>query len=168
MRAVTHEEIQQSIECIEEMSEKDSRQFLIEMSEEQPYIQIYVAAILERGDFTDEDDSDIFTNLVMITWHAMRQASGGNLGMVLGKDIEEFEDKILELYDYAQDEPDEDWPELIHAWTERYNQRPLLEFILQSLMSPHSQYCVSPNASGMIFTYLKVIVDSVDNAKING
>ena len=46
-----------------------------------------------------------------------------------------------------------------------YNQRPLLEFLLDALMSPENTYGITEEGSGLIFTYLKVIVDCLDKAK---
>ncbi len=166
MRIVTHEEIQASMDRIHEMTKSDTRRFMKQMSKEQPYIQIYVAAICERGEFDDENDADAFANLASIIWHAMRKAAGGRLAKVKADEIDAKEAQIMRLYEYAEGEPESDWSSMVQAWMEDYNQRPLLEFVLDALMSPENPYGVTLEGSGLIFTYLKVIIDCLDNADI--
>jgi len=47
-----------------------------------------------------------------------------------------------------------------------YNQRPMLEYVLEALMSPEHPHHATTEGSGLIFTYLKIIIDCLDNAKI--
>ncbi|HDP95769.1 MAG TPA: hypothetical protein ENN40_10490 [Candidatus Aminicenantes bacterium] len=54
---------------------------------------------------------------------------------------------------------------MVQAWMEDHSQRPLLEFVPDALMSPEDIYAVTKEGSGMIFTYLKVVIDCLDNAK---
>ena len=102
MRTVTHHEIQESIDKINGMSEKDTHSFMKQMSEEQPYIQIYVAAICDRGDFENENDADAFVNLVSIIWCAMRTAAGGKIHQVAGGEIDKREAQQMKLYTYTE------------------------------------------------------------------
>ena len=166
MRTVTHHEIQESIDKVNGMSEKDTRSFMKQMSEEQPYIQIYVAAICDRGDFENESDTDAFINLASIIWHAMRTATGGKIRQVEGDEIDKREAQQINLYTYAEGEPEDELPRLVESWMKDYNQRPLLEYVLEALISPEHPRRAAPNDSGLIFTYLKVIIDCLDNAKI--
>ena len=165
MRTVTHEEIQASMDRVHDMTESETRKFMRRMQKEQPYIQVYVAAICDRGEFEAENDADALANLSGIVWHAMRRAAGGPLVKVKGPEIDKREEQIMQLYRYAEGEPEPDWPSMVQAWMEDYNQRPLLEFVLDALMSPENPYAVTEEGSGMIFTYLKVIIDCLDNAK---
>ena len=166
MRTVTNDEIEASVDRIHGMSESDTREFATQMTKEQPILQVYIAAICERGDFTDENDMDAFANLASIVWHAMRTAAGGRLTKVKEREIDKRESKMMQLFEYAEEESDADFPRMVAAWTEDYNQRPLLEFVVETLMSPKNPYGVTPGGSGPIFTYLKVIIDCLDNAKI--
>ncbi|MFW6151509.1 MAG: hypothetical protein ACOC6C_00880 [Verrucomicrobiota bacterium] len=165
MRTVTHEEIQASIDSVHNMTESQTRKFMLRMQKEQPYIQVYVAAICERGEFENENDADAVANLSSIVWRSMRRAAGGPLVKVKGHEIEKREEQIMQLYRYAEGEPESNWPNMVQAWMEGYNQRPLLEFVLDSLMPPENPYGVTEEGSGMIFTYVKVIIDCLDNAK---
>jgi len=166
MRTVTHHEIQESIDQINGMSEKDTYSFMKQMSEEQPYIQIYVAAICDRGDFENENDADAFANLVSIIWCAMRMAAGGKIHQVVGGEIDKREAQQMKLYTYAEGEPEDGVSRLVESWMKDYNQRPMLEYVLEALMSPEHPHHATTEGSGLIFTYLKVIIDCLDNAKI--
>jgi hypothetical protein len=163
MRTVTREEAQKSTEWVHGMSAKDTRALITKMQKEQPFLQVYAAAVVER-DFPDDNDADAFANLSVIVWHAMRKAAGEAFPQVSGDEIDRREAQMMELYRYAANEAEEQWHALVTAWMDGYNQRPLLEFILDALMSPENRYGVTPDGSGLIFTYLKVIVDCLDNA----
>lgn len=165
MRIITHEEIDDSVDRIHAMTDDELGLFAMQMNDEQPYIQIYLAAKSECGDFEDENDVDALFDLASIIVSAMRAASGGRLAQVTGDDIDTHEAKMMELYHYAAGEEDDAWPELIATTLEAYNQRPLLEFVLEALMSPENRYEVTPDGSGLIFTYIKVIIDCLDQAK---
>jgi len=150
---------------VHDMTESETRKFMRRMQNEQPYIQVYVAAICERGEFDDENDADAFANLSGIIWNAMRHAAGTPLVKMKGHQIDKREEHIMQLYRYAEGESESDWPSMVQAWLDGYNQRPLLEFVLDVLNSPANPYAVTEEGSGMIFTYLKVIIDCLDNAK---
>jgi len=165
MRTVTREEIQASMDRVHDMTENETRKFMRRMQKEQPYMQVYVAAICERGEFTDENDADAFANLSGIVWHAMCHAAGTPLVKVKGHAIDKREEQIMQLFRYAEGEPESDWTNMVQAWMDGYNQRPLLEFVLDALNSPENPYAVTEEGSGMIFTYLKVIIDCLDNTK---
>ena len=72
----------------------------------------------------------------------------------------------MKLYAYSEGEAESEWPDMVVTWMEGFNQRPLLQFVLHSLMLPENPYQVTPDGSGLIFTYLKVIIDCLDNATI--
>jgi len=166
MRTVTHHEIQESIDKINGMSEKDTHSFMKQMSEEQPYIQIYVAAICDRGDFENENDADAFVNLVSIIWCAMRMAAGGKIHQAADGEIDKREAQQMKLYTYTEGEPENGVSRLVESWMKDYNQRPMLEYVLEALMSPEHPHHATTKGSGLIFTYLKIIIDCLDNAKI--
>ena len=165
MRTVTHEELEASLDRINAMTESETRKFMARMKKEQPYILVYSAAISDRGDFEDDNDADAFLNLVCIVWHAMRRAAGGPVEKVKGHQIDKREARIMQLYEYAEGEPEADWPTMVQAWMRDYNQQPLLEFLLDALMSPENPYGITEEGSGLIFTYIRVIIDCLDNAK---
>jgi len=168
MRAVTIDEIQTSTDFVHDMTEDETREFMAGMQLEQPYIQVYVAAICERGDFEDENDADAFANLAGIVWHAMRQAAGGPFTVVEGRDLDDCEAKVMDLLRYAEGEAESDWPDTVRAWMDGYNQQPVMEFVLEALLSPENQYGVTEEGIGLIFTHLKVIIDCLDNAALQG
>ena len=165
MRTVTDEEVQASMDQVHALTASATHKFMARMQKEQPYILVYSAAISDRGDFEDDNDADAFLDLVCIVWHAMRRAAGGPVEKVKGHQIDKREASIMKLYQYAEEESEADWPTMVQAWMRDYNQRPLLEFLLKALMSPENPYGVTEDGSGMIFTYLKVIIDCLDKAK---
>lgn len=163
MRTVRHEEVEAGVNSVHEMSESDTREFMKQMMDEQPYIQVYVTAVCERGELDDENDLDAFANIASIVWHAMRKAADGKLPKVTGKAIEEQEERMTELCEYAEGELAPEWATMVASWMDGYNQRPLLEFALQALMSPENPYQVTPDGAGVIFMYVKTIIDSLDS-----
>ena len=166
MRTVTREEVEASRDYVHNMDESQTRSVMAQMSREQPVLQVYVAAILDRGDFEDDNDKDAFANLASIIWHAMRAAAGGRMGKVKPKEVDRCEAKMEKLLQYAGGEYEESWPRLAETVFEGYRQRPLLQYVLESLMSPDNPYGVTPDGSGLIFHYVKVIIDCLDNAPV--
>jgi len=166
MRTITHNEIQESIDKLNAMSEKDTKSFMKQMSAEQPFIQIYVAAICDRGDFENESGADAFIHLASIIWHSMCAAAGGKIRQVDGDEIERHEKKTTDLYKYAENESEEGFCELAISWMKDYNQRPLLEFVLEALLSPENPGRPTQYDSGLIFIYSKIVIDCLDNAKV--
>lgn len=165
MRTVTKEEIVESAERIRDMTESESRKFAQRLEKEQPHILLYVSAIIERGDFEKEGDGDAFASLSSIVWRAMRRAAGRPLEKIKAREIDAREERIMQLLRYAEGESEYSFPDLVRTWLKDYNQRPLMEFALEALLSPENPYDVSEESSGMIFTYLKVLIDCLDNAK---
>ena len=137
---------------------------MAQMTREQPFIQVYVASICERGDFEDANDADAFANIASIVWYSMRRAAGKPFAQVSGEDIEAGEKRMFNLYDYAEGEPEEGWFNLVQVWLKNYNQRPLFEFVINELMSPENPYGITPEGGGVIFTHVKVIIDCLDGA----
>jgi hypothetical protein len=165
MRTVSRDEIRASIYSIESgMSKSEMDDFILRLESEQPFIPVYISAISEGGVFEDEDDADIFVELATIVLHAMLNASEAAIPQVSGDDIDAWEEKVDAMLNYAAEEPEGDWPEMLQTWLEAYNQRPLIEFVLDTLMNPDSPYSASDDGVGVIFPALKVIIDSLDNA----
>jgi hypothetical protein len=146
------------------MDQDQTRELMERMTREQPFIQLYVAAICERGDFSDESDTDAFANLATIVWHAMDKAAPGPLQRVSGGQLDECEENLMRMLEYAEGESEDDLPAFVNAWMDDYPQPHLLEFLLETLFSPENPYEVTPEAAGMLFTYLKIIIDSLDKA----
>lgn len=166
MRMVTREEIQNSTDFVHTMSEEETYELMTLMQKEQPYLQVYVAAICERGDFEDDNDIDVFVNLASIIWHVMRNAAQGPLTEVKGSEIDEREEKLIARYASAEGKSDSDLASDIQVWMDDDPQRHLLEFLLMTLMSPENPYDVTEEGTEMIFTYLKVITDCLNHAQL--
>jgi hypothetical protein len=164
MRIITRHEIESCREAVDGMSETETRALMERMSQEQPFLQVYIAAILERGDFTSEADMDAFASLSATVWHAMRTAAGEPLAQVGTEEIDQREAKAIEFLEYAGGESEEGWRRLVETWREGANQLAMVTFIVEMLMSPDSPYDVTPDGSGLILVYLKVIMDCLDNA----
>lgn len=164
MRMVTRQEIEKSMDIIHNLSEEETYEWIHVMQEEQPFLQIYVAAICERGDFEDDNDIDAFTNLAIIIWHAMRTAAQGPLAEVKGYEIDEREEALIEHFDSVEGEAEADVMNAVQTWLEDDPQRPLLEFLLMTLMSPENPYEVTEESTGMLLVYLKVIAECLDHA----
>jgi hypothetical protein len=134
-----------------------------EMGDEQPYLQVYMAGLLEQG-FERTRDADALAHLCMIVWLSMRRARNEPFPQVDGATIERIESRMMELLKYAEGEGEGNLPRLVQLWMQDYGQRSLLEFCVNALMSPENPYGISPEASGLIFLYLKVLIDCLDQA----
>lgn len=164
LRTVTREEIEAAMDRINRLGPDETRELMERMQSEQPYVQVYVAAICDRGDFESEDDEDAFVNLATIAWYAMCAMGAGEVRQVSGDDIDRSEEQVLGLYSYAEGEPEAGWAGMVQTWMEGCNQLPLLGFLVDALMSPNSPYTISEEGAGLIFTYIKTVIDCLDEA----
>lgn len=166
MRTVTRVEVEASRDYVDGMSMSEMRELMTQMSREQPYLQVYLAAVMDRGDLTDENDLDALANLAAIIWHAMRAAAEGRMGKVKPRAIERCERAVFGFLEYAAGETEEDFHRLVETGLNEYNQRPLLGFVVELLMSPDNPYGVTPDGSGLIQSYAKVLIDCLDQAPV--
>ena len=165
MRTVTHEEVQASEDRVHNMTKSETLEFMGRMMKEQPYIQVYAATICEQGEWGGERDADTFASLVSVVWHAMRSALGRPFDKVKGFDLDKREEQLAQFCLQAGEQPEPNLQGIMDAWTKDYNQLPLLQFVIDALMSPDSPYEVTKESTGAIFMHLKVIMDCLDNAK---
>lgn len=163
MKTVTREEIEASRGRILSALPRQVRKWMKEMGDEQPFLQVYVAGLLEQA-FERTRDADAFANLCMIVWMSMRESLKEPFSQVDGATIERVEGRMMDLVKYAEGEADTNLPRLVQLWMQDYGQRPLMEFCVNALMSEKSPYGVSAQASGLIFLYLKVLIDCLDQA----
>lgn len=164
MRTIKDEEIWASEDRILEMSIPDMQAFLAQMSEAQPFIMVYISTLCERDDFEQDNDKDALVNLACAVWDAINKASGGDLGPVSGDDIDRSEERIMQLLETAEGEAEDTWSTVLKTWVDGSNQQPILRFLLEALMSEENSYDVSDEGSGLVFMYLKTIVDCLDDA----
>lgn len=162
MKTVSPEEIQASIDYIHDLSQKETKRFASRMTKEQPYLQIYIAAISERGDFENDNDIDAFFNLASIIWHAMRDAAGGPLAKVMPDDIDACEDSIMAHFEDMGDNSETIMENNLRDLLANSNQRPLIEFVLDALYSPQNPYEVTQEGAFLVFLYARVIIDCLD------
>jgi len=165
MRTVSYDEIQASMDYIHNMNQKETKRFALSMTREQPYLQVYISAISERGDFEDENDIDAFFNVASIIWHVMRKVAGGPGVKVMPDTIDEYEESIMQHF-MAEDDSEYEMANNLKALLENDNQRPLLEFILDAVFSAENPYGVTEEGSFLIFLYSKVIIDCLDNSPL--
>lgn len=163
MRTITQEEIWASEDHILEMSTPDMQGFLAQMSEVQPFVMVYISTLCERGDFEQDNDMDALVNLACAIWDAMNKASDGELIPVSGDDIDQSEERVMQLLKTAEGESEDAWGPLLKTWMDGANQQPILQFLLEALMSEENPYDVSDEGGGLIFMYLKTIVDCLDD-----
>ncbi len=165
MKIVTDDEIQASVDFVCEMTAEQTRDFALQLSKEQPFLHIYLAAICQRGDFRTEEDSEIFATLYGIVWHALRTAAGGPWAVVQSKQIDKVENRLVALYEKSDELPQEELNQMSRSWMGSSEQGPLHEFLLKAITDSSSPFCGTEEGQGMIITYVKVLLECLENAK---
>lgn len=164
MRTVTEGEVLAAEKLVHTMDEGETFELMIRMAEEQPYIQVYIAATIESDGMDGDNDMDALANLASIVWVTMSTAAHRRIAEVTSDDIEAGEEKLMQLLLYAEGEPEDEWMEFAETLMESLNQKPLVSYIVQELAAPDNPYGVSPEGVGTIFSTLNVIINCLDAA----
>ena len=166
MRPLTDHDIDAGLEALSAMQERDMDTLMRRMSKEQPFLQIYIASICERGDFNDENDADVFAMIAFDIWYLMREAADGPLSVIEGEDIDHYEQQMDDLLRHAEGVSEADWLSMISKWIKGYNQTALLQYIIEVIASPENPYGITQEGADLMLVFLKTIIDCLDHAEI--
>lgn len=132
-------------------------QILDDMRREQPYIFAYLHKTADR-DFS-LPEKELFIFLGVCIWQAMTRENS-SLPKVLPVMIGEMEKMNAQLLDTMEDMNEKDFSESIHKMMESYPQPYLLHYINMVLTKEEEEGEVNPEDTGLIFVYLKTIIDA--------
>jgi hypothetical protein len=148
-----------------EMDEEDTQALVARFLEEQPYIAAYLLAADEDEDEEEEGEAAEESQLIPLATLVWGVFADGvpQVPTVEGEDLTAAEERNIKLLEAADESSEAGMTELAERLFTEYNQRPLLQFALEVLMSEHEENPDNaPGRVGLELLYLKTVIDCLD------
>jgi len=156
MEKVSKDVVEKTFTNLMNLDMKETKKMMNKMIDEQPFILTYLAALVEDDEDFTEEGKDILFTLTMLIWQSMLSVRP-DLPTVPMETIEEMEEKNLKILDSMEDISDDEFFEKTLQILDNYPQTELLSFISEYLMENENMVL---DEDGLIFIYLKIIIDS--------
>jgi hypothetical protein len=161
MRSVTRDEIVEIWENLCEMDEKKTESMVKQFMKEQPALGIFLFAKTQDLEGGTEQSRSI--DLSMAAWQAMTKVAGRRLRSVTPEQIEKAEDANTNALERLDEASEIEWQNTVQSSFQNYNQRELLGFAIEVLMSGHEDNPdLAPESIGMEMLWIKTVVDCLD------
>ena len=162
MQTVSREQMEQAWDEVANWTESDTQAWVSEFMQEQPGLGIYLFASTESVKEEGGDDSAVI-DLTLASWRAMSQATDRRLETVEPGTIERAEDANTKALEQLAEGSEMDWNQFVQDIVGRYNQRELLGFGLELLMSDNEESPeLAPDFIGLELIEFKTVLDCLD------
>lgn len=162
MRTVSTNEIDEAWEALCDLNEEQTGALVKRFMEEQPALGIYLSVNFES--LEDKSDSPLI-EVVIGCWQAMSQAAEGALPQVTPEEIENAEEANTAALAQLEDAAEMEWHDAVLDLVQDYNQRELLGFGIEMLMSGNEEAPeLAPDSLGLELIWLKTVLDCLDQA----
>jgi len=162
MNTVSRQDIEQTWERLCAMNEGQTEALVKQFMTEQPALGIYLFAngeTLEAGSLQESPLID----LVVASWQSLSQAAGRRLEPVTPKQIERAEQANTRALEQLEEASEMETWEAARTTLQNHNQRELLGFGIELLMSGHEENPeLAPESIGMEFLWLRTVIDCLD------
>jgi hypothetical protein len=162
MRAISRDEIEVAWDALCELNEEQTSALVKRFMEEQPALGIYLSVSFES---LDGDAESPLIDVIMGCWQAMSQASDGPLRLVTPDEIESVEQANTEELERLEEAAEIEWNDAVRSLIQDYNQRELLGFGIEMLMSGNEEAPeLAPDTIGLEMLCLKTVLDCLDRS----
>jgi len=161
MQTIPRQKITEAWDRLCEMEEEEVNSVVKEFMEEQPALGIYLFSSME--DLEGGPESTPLIDLVILAWQVMRSTADRPLKSVSPEDIENAEEANTSSLEDLEEASEAEWENSVRDLVENYNQRELMGFGLEVLMSDHEENPeLAPDSVGMEMMWLKTVIDCLD------
>lgn len=164
MRTITLEEIDAGMEQVTNMDMAELEHLYALLQKEQPFLHEYVIAYCADELSARSEDPGIFVFLAMAVWHIMRSTTNAPMTVIDEAGIKQQVEKIMERYSSMSVEQPIGEPLNVEDLLADSNQKPLLTFVLKSLMEPNEDGATA-DFDSLLFSLLTIIIECLDHAK---
>jgi hypothetical protein len=162
METVPRELIQDTWNRLCELDHKASNQLSREFFKTQPALGIYCAA--QDENLGGESETSPMIELTIAFWQAMTQVAGGSLPMATPEEIEAAEAATTRQLETLEEGSEMDLQTHALRTIEKHNQREMLGFGIEILMSRHEEEPeLAPDSLGLEMIWLNTVVNCLDN-----
>jgi hypothetical protein len=161
MQTVSREQIEQAWDELASLEESDTKVWVNDFMQEQPALGIYLFASTESVE--EESGDSVVIDLTLAAWRAMSKTAGRPLETVEPEAIERAEDANTKALETLAEGSEMDWNQFVQDMVARYNQRELLGFGLELLMSGNEESPeLAPDFIGLELIEFKTVLDCLD------
>lgn len=161
MNAVSREQITEAWNQMCDLGHAETDALMKKFMTEQPALGVYVFAKLEGME--EEAEHTRIAELVVAAWQAMTNAAGRQLPMATPDEIERAEDANTRTLDQLDEASEFEWKDSVRALFQDYNQREILGFGIEVLMSGNEDAPeLAPESIGLELVWLKTVIDALD------
>jgi hypothetical protein len=161
MTTVARETIIQAWERVCALDEAQTTALSKRFIAEQPALSVYLLASTEQ--LGDEAGDTSVIDLAIAIWDAMTLTHGRRLKQVKPKAIDRAEETNTRMLEKLALGSEFEWNEAARKLIQQYNQRELLGFCIEILMSNDQETPeLAPDRIGLEMLWLKTIIDGLD------
>jgi len=161
METVPLEIIEDTWNWLCELDEKGSAQLSKAFFKAQPVLGVYCAA--QHDNLGDEGKTSPMVELTIAFWQAMTRANGGPLPMATIEETEAAEEAITKQLETLEEGSEMDLHTHALRTIENHNQREMLRFGIEILMSRHEEDPdLAPDSLGLEMIWLNTVVECLD------
>jgi hypothetical protein len=163
MKTIGREEIVEAWERLCAMDNKQTKIVVKRFMKEQPALGIYLFANLEN--LGEEGQDRPVVDLVIACWQALSQAAGRTLHRVGPEAIERAEEINTRFLEQLEEASEIQWQAMVREGFQNYNQREMLGFAVEMLMSGHEESPeLAPESTGMELLWIRTVIDCLEAA----
>ena len=145
------------------MDNKQTKAVVKRFMEEQPALGIYLFANLES--LGEEAQDRPFIDVALAAWQALSEAAGRPLKKVEPEEIERAEAINTKFLERLEDASEIQWQRMVREGFQNYNQRELLGFTVEVLMSGHEDSPeLAPESTGTELLWIRTVIDCLEAA----
>ncbi|MCX6929731.1 MAG: hypothetical protein NT154_41940 [Verrucomicrobia bacterium] len=161
MNSVSREEIIDSWTRLCDLDETETDALVKKFMDEQPALGVYLFANLEEME--GEAEHTRIVELVVAAWQAMSESAGRRLLTATPEDIECAEVANIRTLEQLDEGSEFEWQNSVQALNQDYNQREILGFGIEILMSGNEDTPeLAPEGIGLEMVWLKTVIDALD------
>ena len=160
MKTISREEIDIAWDEMCDLNEEQTGDLIKRFMVEQPALGVYLSAAFES---LGEDPSSPLIDIIMCSWQAMSNATAQNLDEVTREQIESAEEANTASLEKLEEASEFEWETTVRSLLESYNQRELLGFGVEMLMSGNEEAPeLAPEHIGLELVWIKTVLDCLD------
>ncbi|KAA3619525.1 MAG: hypothetical protein DWQ05_02030 [Calditrichaeota bacterium] len=160
MQHIDNDTIEQIWESMNYLTIDESMILVNQMTKEHPLIVAYLMTAGE--DMLSKDERELLIYLGMVVWKIMTQLSGP-LPAVTNETLEAAEDRNIQMLEYLEGEPEEEFLNTVGVLIENYNQSEILRYVVEAIIEDDDDSVyIGDEAKGTMLLCIKTVIDSFD------
>ena len=161
MNTVSREEIIEAWTRLCDLDETETDVLVKKFMQQQPALGIYLFANMEEMEGGAEHTRIV--ELVVAAWQAMSKSAGRQLPAATPEEIERAEDANTRTLEELDEGSEFQWEDSVRDLLRDYNQREILGFGIEILMSGNEETPeLAPESIGLEMVWLKTVIDALD------